>query len=90
MGRVEGERFKIPKGYERTIKDVRTGNHYTFSWKSDAEEVCGLLNQFFSQYFDLKIENGCLQRHKQDKEVLKKQYDELKKQYEELRLRCDR
>ena len=41
------KRFYIKN--ERTIKDTSkyvTDNGYVFSYKSDAEEVCGLLNKF--------------------------------------------
>lgn len=50
------KRFVIKN--ERTISDNKTGrNGYVFSWKSDAEEICDLLNQLNDENEQLKKEN---------------------------------
>ena len=41
------DRFYIK--YERTLVDTLTEEAYLFSWKSDAKEVCKILNQLQQQ-----------------------------------------
>ena len=60
---MSDNRFYIKN--ERTIKDSHkytTENGYVFSYKSDAEEVCNLLNKFYEENRELKKENEELEK----------------------------
>lgn len=47
-------RFIIKQGFERSVIDTETGRKFVFSWKSDAEDICSLLNELLNENIDLK------------------------------------